>query len=165
MTITDNDREQIYKLAYEEAMKGVAGQDSTLTTIRKRAISLGGLSGLIATFLGKEALKSGALDKPFSCELLFGCLGITSLILSIIIIIDIIRPRDGWIFHSSARSIISQFAEGKNAQTIGKTYKYLAEFGEDNYSDNETILNKLFIRFYIAIVTVLFQSICWLLLI
>ena len=166
MKNTETDQEQIFRLAYEEGMKGIAGQDSTLNTIRQRAISLGGLSSLIATFLGKEALKIEPLNQTVcTWKIIPEWAGIFSLILSILLIIDIIRPINGWIFHNSAKSIIDQFGEGEKAQTIGNTYKILAQFAEDNYLKNEVLLKKLFNKFLIAILIVLIQIICWLLVI
>lgn len=160
---TENDRERIYKLAYDEGMNGLRGQESTLSTIRQRAVSLGAISGLVATFLGKEALQSVPLNSSVCAwRAIPQWAGLISLILSILLILDILKPRDGWIFHHSANSIIDQFGEGENAQPIGITYKILAQFSEDNYAKNDEQLKKLFNRFSIAVLLVLIQIIGWL---
>ena len=108
-------RENVCKLAYEESTKGLSVQDSTLSSVRQSATVLGTLAGLAATFLGKEVLtRSNTTPCTDASCLVAPWVAIGALGFSLVFIVLILRPRDGWIFHSTPSSILDQF-EGKGS--------------------------------------------------
>ena len=160
---TESAREKICKLAYEESTKGLSVQDSTLSSVRQSAAVLGTLAGLAATFLGKEVLtRSNSTPCTDASCLVAPWVAIGTLGFSLLFIVLILRPRDGWIFHSTPSSILDQFAKPGEVVPLDQTYDVLARFNEDNYNNNEKILKELFTLLYALMAAVVVQIVAWL---
>jgi len=156
-------REPICKIAYEESIRGLQIQDATLDSIRRGATTLGSLGGLAATFLGKEVFsKAHPMDNVGSVIDLLVIVAIAFLSVSLLTIVMLYRPRNGWIFYSSATSILDQFAGPLRTIPVDVTYDKLARFNEINQSKNDKNLKQMFwlLRFLIACVVV--QITAWL---
>lgn len=148
---------EICKIAFSESQRGLAAQESTLTSVRQNATALGTLSGLAATFLGKEALSKQAAtwDK---WEI---WIAISSLITTIALVAFLLQPRNVWKLHFSASAIIDQFV-GRPSFTLADTYEKLARFNEDNYKSNDKQLNRMFILLRLLVVALSIQIGAWL---
>ncbi|HZO43005.1 MAG TPA: hypothetical protein VFE97_27560 [Methylomirabilota bacterium] len=160
---TELRREDVCKLAYDESTKGLSVQDSALSSIRQSAAVMGTLAGVVATFLGKEVLTRFS-NKPcpdqhcwIAVWTAIGALGV-----SLLLIVLILRPRSGWIFHSTPSSILDQFAKPGEVVPLDVTYDVLARFNEDNYNSNEQLLKHLFWMLYALMTSVIVQIVAWL---
>lgn len=145
MSQTPEETLELAKLAFEEGQKGLANQDQTINSVRQRSIWIGGLAGVIASVLGREALQVTSLNLP-SCTIDSAALlaGFVALCAVYVAIFYIVRPRGNFIFHNSPREIIAQFIESKHATNLTSTYLELAKFSEDNYKNNDKVIAKLF---------------------
>lgn len=152
---------EIHKIAHEQGLIGLNLQEAGLTALRQRATAIISISGLAATFLGREALQvpSGMIIclniGMFEWAALF-FLGI-----SVVCTIMILKPRTGWTFHYSPSLIVKQFAQGEKATDLSTTYRVLSEFSETNYKKNSKILDPLYKWFNYSLVAVILQIIFW----
>lgn len=70
------DHLKIHKIAYEQGLKGLDSQNKALSALRQRATAVISISGLAATFLGREALKELTSDtKSFTIHYFVGLNG------------------------------------------------------------------------------------------
>jgi hypothetical protein len=152
-----SESEGINQLAFEQGLRGLDDQNSTLSNIRQRANGVAALSGLAATFFGREMISrsQSATSLGFSLAAVF------FFVISIAAVILIYRPRGGWVFHFSASKIINQFSRGERATTLSRTFEELGKFCEKHHSANSLILSKLFRLLQIALACVVLQILCW----
>ncbi len=160
-----NSRNPIVKVAFDESLKGLHLQDSTLTSVRQAAGVMGTFSGLVATLLGSEAIKElSSIPMVKVLDWYWPMLAIATFIFSIIIVFLIIRPSHGWVFHMSGVSIIEQFANHKNGPVNEDVlYEVLTGFNEENYEGNEDVLKRYYTFLSYLMFLVLVQIIVWLL--
>lgn len=155
-------REAIGKIAFEESVKGLAIQDATLTAVRQGAAAIGTLSGLVATFLGREALarRTSGGCTSYICS---GAvpLALLCLIASLILVAYMFKPRAGWKLHSSAKSIVIQFAKRQPPVPLSTTYEVLAGFKEDDYEHNDKTLSRMFPGLLALILLLALQLLLW----
>jgi hypothetical protein len=151
-----NPREEICRIAYEESVKGIAVQETTLSSLRQVSAALGTVSGAAAIFLGKEVLAKG--DSPT----LWIWTGFLAFIAVVVLVVLTQLPRRDWRFHMSAASIISQFANAAPPKNMETTYEVLAFYNEKNYALNANILNGLVILQYFAFIFIIAQIAAWL---
>lgn len=162
MTQTQEETLELAKLAFEEGRKGLSDQDQTISSIRQRSIWIGGLAGVIASFLGREALKVAPLSNITctidSAALVLGFIALCAVYVSIFYIV---RPRGNLCFHNSPSSIIGQFIEGEHATNLVTTYKELAKFSEENYKNNEDTIGVLFKWLLVAALSMFAEFAAW----
>ncbi|MCK4820458.1 hypothetical protein KA005_32135 [bacterium] len=163
MTQTSEDKLEILKIALEEGRQGLSDQDNTVGSIRQRSVWIGGLSGVIATFLGREAIKVAPLSK-LSCSVdsISVWLGFIALIITIGAIINILRPRGQFRFHNSPQSIINQFVNSPKATNLAATYEALAGFLQENYNSNQILIDRLFTWLLVAAIAMFLEFFAWL---
>jgi hypothetical protein len=160
--LSPNEKE-INKLAFERGIAALQSQSSLVDNLRQRAGTVATLSGLTATFLGREALSDSSPDRGWSLGSL-GALEIAALLsiaVSVVCLIQILRPRAGWKVEFQPAMIMGQFARGPKATTLCNTHRVLALFAQQNYEANEKILRKLHRWLWASIVTLLIQVYCW----
>jgi len=163
MTQKPEDKLEILKIALEEGRQGLSDQDNTVGSIRQRSVWIGGLAGLIATFLGREAIKVTPSSNVICTLDSFSVwLGFIALIVTIASIINILRPRGEFRFHNSPKSIIDQYINGPNATDLAETYKSIAGFLQENYNTNQKIIDRLFMWLLVAAVAMFIEFIAWL---
>lgn len=152
---------EIHKLAFEQGLKSLSDQEGDLSALRQRSTAIVSISGLAATLLGREALSAPSGDQLWLDLGSLEWLALISLCISLVCTAQILRPRDGWVFHNSPTSIIEQFAQGEHATSLCTTYLVLAGFCEDNYASNKKMLNPLYLWLEVALFAVGFQIVFW----
>lgn len=163
MTQTPEDKLEILKIAFEEGRKGLSDQDQTISSIRQRSIWIGGLAGVVATFLGREALNVLPLSNiDVTVESVALLAGFAALCLVYVAIFNVVRPRGNLRFHNSPDSIIKQFVNSKHAPDLSKTYEVLAHFSQDNYKSNDIVISRLFVWLLVATAAMFVEFIAWL---
>jgi len=158
-------RQEVCKLAYNESAKGLAIQESTLTSIRTAAAAMGTLAGLAATFLGKEVLTRTAAGNHGSTLVSAGAaawVAVVALGVTLLLVIYLFMPRNNWIFHSSASKLLGEFTRPGAAVKLDVTYAAIAGFNEENYGKNAKVLSHLFVALNLLMAAVIAQVIAWL---
>ncbi|WGI24490.1 hypothetical protein QEN58_14270 [Halomonas alkaliantarctica] len=158
-----SDHESINKLAYENALNSLSMQRSSLTSLRQRSVAITTLSGLSATFLGKEALLNSKRGDLLCLDIVLFAEGaaITFLVIALLCSIELLRPRKDWVFYNRPSEIINQFSFGDNVATLSETYVILSIYMEEHYSINLTQLSRMYYVLNIAIASCFLQIICW----
>jgi len=162
-TLVSPDELEINRLAFERGIAALQSQSSLLDNLRQRAGVVATLSSLVVTFLGKEALSKTTPDRGWT----IGSLGIleiaalVSITASVVCLIQILRPRDGWKFDFKPSMILDQFARGSRATTLCRTYHVLAHFAQENYETNDKQLRILHRWLWASVVALLIQIYCW----
>lgn len=156
-------RAEICKIAYDESKKGLDLQDATLASVRQSAVAIGTLCGLVATFLGREVLTM--LSKPqagVDClTRLSAAVALTALFASLLVVADLLRPKAGWKLHSSARSILDQFADRSKPVDLDVVYEELAKFKEGHFESNKRSLTSQYPKIYVLIFLLFVQVVAW----
>jgi hypothetical protein len=155
--------EAINRIAFEQGMSCLRSQNALLDNMRQRASAISALAGLAATVLGREALNDNSPDRVVvSGSLsLFEILALLALGASVLCIIQILRPYQGWSFDFRPSLIMSQFARGPNATTLAETYEVLAGYAEQRSDTNQALLRRLQRWFWAAIIAVVVQIYFW----
>ena len=158
------DEEAINRIAFEQGMSCLRSQNSLLDNMRQRASAIGALASLAATVLGREALSDNSPDRilAFGTLGLFEIVAFLSLGVSVLCIIQILRPHQGWSFDFRPSLIMSQFARGPNAATLAETYEVLAGYAEQRSETNQELLRRLQRWFWASIIAVVAQIYFWL---
>lgn len=160
----DRDRLEILRVAYEQGLRGLNSQDATLSSIRQSGAAIAALNGLAAAFLGRQALEDqrAAFGLRILSLGIFEWIAMLALVTSVICVVQLFRPRDGWIFHFEPSKVLDQFAFGPRAASLATTYNALARFAEENYNSNDPILRRLFQWLVAAIITFCIHVCSWL---
>ncbi len=162
--VRSEDHLKINEVAFEQGMRSLDHQRATLESIRTRAVAIATVSGAVAAFLGHEVLtRLPAMNQGLSIHQHASVwLALSSLGLSVICVIQMIRPRAGWVFHFTSSKIIDQFAYGKHATDLSRTYEVLARFAETHHDNNEAKLRATFCWLRIALAALVGQVVAWL---
>lgn len=148
----------ISKLAFEQGLRGLDAQGEVLASLRQRASMVAGLNVLAATFLGGMAVGRAGYFA-------FQWAGLFFLVASFLAILQVIRPRAGWISHFGPSLIVDRYARGPKATSLAKTHEHLARFAEQNYRSNEKTLRVVFRWLVASFVGFLAQTYCWVMMI
>ncbi|WP_200235786.1 hypothetical protein [Thiohalocapsa halophila] len=163
MTQSEEDKLEVMKIALEEGRKGLADQDKTINSIRQRSMWIGGLAGVIAAFLGREALDVSPIANLTLCvDSIALVVGFAALFVTYAAIINVMRPHKGLKFHNSPGLVISQFTDPENPATLTEIHEALAGFSEENYICNQKILSRLFLSLLVAAIAMIVEFIAWL---
>lgn len=150
------DRDAIYQLAYDEAKQAVAQQVGALDNLRGRAGTLLAVASLSTSFLGGIVLQDKAPEGWLSWAAIGAFLGAVAITLALLL------PRPGWLFGTSAKVIIEQYAEGEHPQDLATTHRYLALHLEDHEDRNARRLNRRYWLFTAASVLLGGEILLWL---
>jgi len=150
------DRDAVYQLAFEEARQAVAQQVGALDDLRGRAGTLLAVASLSTSFLGGIALQDKALEGWLSWAAIGAFLGVVAVTLALLV------PRPRWVFGTSAKVIIGQYAEGEHPRDLATTHRFLALHLEGHEDRNAKRLNRLYLLFTAASVLLGGEVLLWL---
>jgi hypothetical protein len=162
LLISPNELE-INRLAFERGLAALQSQSALLDNLRQRSGVVATLSSLAATFLGREALSDTTPDRGWSIGALgiLEILALLSITASAVCLIQVLRPRKGWVFDFSPTLILDQFARGPKATTLCNTYHHLSRFSQEAYDSNEQRLASLHHWLWASIFALLLQIYFW----
>jgi hypothetical protein len=150
------DRDAIYQLAYDEAKQAVAQQVGALDNLRGRAGTLLAVASLSTSFLGGIVLQGKAPHEWLSWAAIGAFLGAVAITLVLLV------PRPGWVFGTSAKVIIEDYAEGEHPQDLAATHRRLALYLEGHEDSNAKRLRRLYWLFVAASVLLGGEILLWL---
>lgn len=136
------EQEGAYRLAYDESVRALAQQQSSLDSLRTRAGILVSAAAITTSFLGGEALANGRLT--FASWLAIGAfVALGGRVLSILL------PQRDWEFTAIPRRIIGTYIESGEPLSLPQLYRDLALHMEDSYEQNGRRMRAL-VRFFRA---------------
>lgn len=141
-----------YQLALEEARRGATQQWADLASMRGYALSVLGVAGLAASFLGGLAIRDGTEVSIFTwCA-------IVAFVAVAVLCVTVLWPRQ-FITTENPQVIIKRWVDESSADNQTQS-RALALFMAEHYDSNARTLNKL-MRFYCAaIIALLIQILC-----
>jgi hypothetical protein len=140
--------EELEKLAYEEALRGIDKQESLLKELRSRATALLATSSFTASLLGQQAFRDPQ-PKIFAAFALIAFVGSTSAC------VFILRPKHDLVFAFGSGLLSNAF---HIADHLGGVYRQLALDSEYRWASNNKRLKKLMRAFTLAAGAFLLQT-------
>ena len=132
----EDDAGAVYKLAYDEAVRGLSQQQSVLESFRTRAGILLSAAAIATSFLGGTALQDGELTRwSWLAIVVFGLVGLAALFA--------LWPRKDWEVFAAPRRLIETYVETASALDLAAIRRDLALHMEDSYDENAKRLQRL----------------------
>lgn len=155
------DREQLHKLALDQAERGVGQQQVVLEQLRTRAVGLVAVGSAVATFVGVRT--GGATLHGFG---LFAYLaGLTAYVGALSAAAYVLWPR-AWVFSNDSKKIILDADDVEDAQIVGEYGRYLRDLAlwtEQHRKENKAGLDCLMKVYSVSVILLGLQVGCWLL--
>jgi hypothetical protein len=145
--------EQLYKVAYDEAVRTLAEQQAAIESVRSRAELLLSAAAITTSFLGAQALRGDSVDSV-SWLALISFVGVAAASLAIL------WPRR-WEVATSPRKVIVTYIESADTLLVDELYRDLSLHMHRGYSENYKGLRKLFVFVQIASVLLVAEVMLW----
>ena|ERR1700737_5668201 len=149
----ENEQRDAYKLAYDEAVRALAQQQSRLDDFRARAGIVLSAAAIATSILGGQALgqQSPSLWAWIALGSFIGVSGLALLLLF---------PRT-WTFTAVPRRIIGTYVEAETPLPLPMIHRDLALHMEDSYVKNEVGLDQMIIFFRVALGLLALEVVAW----
>jgi hypothetical protein len=145
--------EQLYKVAYDEAVRALSEQQQAIDSVRARAGLLFSAAAVTTSFLGAEALRGGDLNlASWSALISFVAVAAASL--------AVLWPRK-WDVMATPRDVIGTYIESAEPAPTGGLYRELSLHMHGSYLENGKGLRKLIVFLQIASVSLTFEVVLW----
>lgn len=136
------DKDILYQVAYDEAVRALSEQQAVNDSFRNRAGLLLSSTAITTSFLGAQAFDSGQLP-PTSWMALIAFVGVA------VISLAILWPQP-WEFTASPRDIIKTYIDGEEPASIDEIHRELSFHMHHSYVANRAGLRQLALFFQIA---------------
>lgn len=145
--------DQLYKVAYDEAVRALSEQQAIIDSVRNRAGLLLSAAAVTTSFLGAQALHEG--DPGFYAWLaLAGFTGVAAASLAVL------WPRR-WEITASSGDVIATYIESAEPAPIEELHQELSLHMHGSYLLNQKDLEKLFVFFQIAGFLLAVEVVLW----
>lgn len=145
--------DQLYKVAYDEAVRALSEQQTAIDGFRARAGLLFSAAAVTTSFLGAEALGGGELSlATWSALLCFLAVAAASL--------AILWPRR-WDVMATPRDVIGTYIESAKPAPTGGLYRELSLHMHGSYLENSKGLRKLVVFLQVASVSLTLEVVLW----
>jgi hypothetical protein len=145
--------DELYKVAYEEAVRALSEQQAAIESVRARAGLLLSAAAVTTSFLGAQALQSGSSSFwPWLAELTFVVVAATSL--------AILWPRK-WEFTANSRDVVEGCIESTDEIRIEDLYRDLSIRMQASFSVNHQGLTELAALFQAASGLLTIEVVLW----
>ena len=138
----DADNDIPYRLAYEEAVRALSQQQSTIESLRTRAGLLLSAAAITTSFLGAQALNAGGAQVST-------WLVLTSLAGLSVAVLTILWPHQ-LEFSANPANVIGSYIETEEPMTTAEIHRDLSLHMHDSYAENLDGQKQLASRFRIA---------------
>lgn len=136
------DKDSLYRVAYDEAVRALSEQQGVIDSLRNRAGLLLSAAAITTSFLGAPALNSGG-SSPAVWLAMAGFVGVAWASLAIL------WPRR-WEFAASPRELIQTYLEGEKPASIDVLHRELSVHMHNSYIKNRAGQKQLATFFQIA---------------
>lgn len=151
--MTNADKDLLYKVAYDEAVRALSEQQGVIDSFRTRAGLLLSAAAITTSFLGAQALNGG--DSNLAAWLaLIGFASVATISLAIL------WPRR-WEFTANPRDVIQTYIEAEEPAQIEELHRDLSLHMHDSYTENRDGLEQLAVFFQIASGLLALEVILW----
>jgi hypothetical protein len=134
--------EQLYKVAYDEAVRALSEQQAVIDSFRARAGLLFSVAAITTSFLGAQALRGGNLNlASWPALLCFVAVAASSL--------ATLWPRN-WEGAVSPRWVIEAYVEPAEASPVEELYRDLSIYMYNSYLENREGLKQLAVFLQVA---------------
>jgi hypothetical protein len=145
--------EQLYKVAYDEAVRALSEQQQVIDSFHARAGLLLSAAALTASFLGAEAVGGGDLNfASWAALLCFVAVAAASL--------AVLWPRE-WDLTASPRAVVDTYVESPEPASIEDLHRELSLHMHDSYLRNRVELRKLIVFLQVASVSLALEVLLW----
>lgn len=151
--------EQVF---YEESVRSLEGQSTSLDNLRGRAGTLLAVASLVTSFLGGQALAGPLLESgrqvsaPISG---MSWIAIGAFVVLAALTLWMLLPRRGWRFGHSVQGLFD-VADGLGA-TTAEAYRHLALQNDRNHDENQRRIGKLQLQFQVAVFALFIECVAW----
>lgn len=136
------DKDSLYRVAYDEAVRALSEQQAVMDSFRSRAGLLLSSTAITTSFLGGQFLDGGQLPLVSWAALLV-FVGVAAISLAIL------WPQP-WEFTANPRDIIETYIDGKEPAQIDEIHRELSFHMHTSYVENRAGLRKLALFFQVA---------------
>jgi hypothetical protein len=144
----------LYKVAYDEAVRALAEQQTAIESFRSRTGLLLSAAAVTTSFLGAQALEGGG-SSPISWLALGGFAGVA--LASLVIL----WPRS-WEGAADPHDVIGSYIESAEPAPIEKLHRDLSVHMRSSYLENREGLQKLVVFFQVASLLLVLEIVLWL---
>ena len=145
-----------YELAYQEGVRRLDHQESSVDELRSRSGTLLAAAALAASFLGSAAIPDG---QPWTTPV---CVGLVAFVATIGACLLVLWPRHDWHFVNNPTMVIGDYVEAEPPAGIAEIHRELALHAESNATHNDKKLRWLYWAFDAAALGLLVQVLAWL---
>lgn len=147
------DRDALYEVAYEEAVRALSDQRAVIDSLRTRAGLLLSAAAVTTSFLGAQALGTGK-SSAFSWLALAAFVGLAMISLAIL------WPRR-WEFATDQRDLIRSYIDAEASAPIELLHRELSLHMDDSYLESWEGFGQLAALFQLASGLLVIEVILW----
>lgn len=151
----DADRDALYKVAYDEAVRALSDQRLETDSVHSRTGLLLSVAAVATSFLGARALEAGSLS-PISW------LALASFIVTALVLLAILMPAK-MEFSADAQEVIKTYIEAPKPELIWSLHRDLALHMHGSHANNMEALDRLATLFQVACGLLMVEMIFWVL--
>jgi hypothetical protein len=144
---------ELYKVAYEEAVRALSDQQAAIESVRSRAGLLLSAAAVTTSFLGAQALKGESAS-------LFSGLALISFVAVAMTSLAILWPRR-WEFTANPRRVVKGFVESADAIRLEDLHRDLSLHMHRSYLINHQGLQELALLFQAASGLLTLEVVLW----
>ena len=145
--------DQLYKVAYDEAVRALSEQQAAIESVRTRAGLLLSAAAVTTSFLGAQALHGGSAG---FCS----CLALLSFVAVAAASLAILWPR-AWELTANPRDVVESCIESAGAIQIGDLYRDLSLRMHGSFAANHHGLERLATLFQAASGFLTIEVVLW----
>lgn len=152
------------KLAYDEAVRAIAGQAGVLDNLRSRAGVLLAAASLVTAFLGGQALALPTIAKGILVRSPIGVWGVVAIVGFVgvaLLTVAILWPYR-WRFAMGTGPILVA-GDDPDPMSFEDVQAQLAEYHDRNYDLNQPKIDRLFWVFRVACLLLTAETVAWIL--
>jgi hypothetical protein len=151
--MTDADKDLLYRVAYDEAVRALSEQQGVIDSFRTRAGLAPSAAAITTSFLGAQALEGGSSHWT-------AWLALTAFVGVALFSLGILWPRR-WEFTANPRDVIQTYIESEEPAPIDELHRDLSLHMHDSYSANRKGLEQLAAFFQIACGLLALEVVLW----
>lgn len=143
----------LYKVAYDEAVRALSGQRAAIDSLRARAGLLLSAAAVTTSFLGAEALNGSGLNG-------FSLAGLTAFVGVAVFSLAILWPRD-WELAADPGRLIEDHVNACPPGPVVQLYRDLSIHMRDSYAENQGGIDFLASLFQMASTLLTLEVVLW----
>ena len=156
----DDDRADIYALAYDEGIRVLEGQARTLEQTRLRIAAVLTIATTSSAFAGGIVAKAAADDQD--AVYWIGVALAVGLHLAIVWwTVRALQPRYTWHFNLSPKMIVEGYADHETPASLAETHRHLALILDENIDHNQAHLDRMHRRLGWVLGCLVAELACW----